>query len=500
MNDESQKFVIGCDVSTSGSKALAMDLAGRVIDYKLVKHNNIAGLPKGHSEIEHDTIRGSLKLAIRELCSSSVLDLKNCVGMAVGGAMHGLTLVNSKGQPFHNIINWDDERDENLGKYLSDVLVLPIAKRFTFSRYLGLLYRFGDALDSTMLMKKCSVFTPASVITYYATGDRYTLPGDGSGMVGYLSDPTQFDLGKYSRINPYFAKALPTLAKFGQKIGSSTQAGQDNFGIPIGTPFAAGCGDQPLGSLGKGCVNPGDVSVELGSSIAVNAIGFKPILNRRGLIECLNSSLGQDLAMCCVTNGCQSYNELVNFVRTIRTAATSGPIFDFLDHEISQTNPDPNGLLYLPFFSSEGSLLMKEGEIGAKISNLLGSNFTIGNIARAAMEAPILILRRAFREITKDQKVNRVILSGGGSKSSVWPQIVANILGEKVQLSECSEAVAFGAALQALYMHQGGESSGESPIEFVNRHARFGKTFEPDLSLTPIYDQLENRLFAACGR
>ena len=68
-----------------------------------------------------------------------------------------------------------------------------------------------------------------------------------------------------------------------------------------------------MGSYGKGCSRKGDISVELGQSIVANVFGFPVILNKRGLIEALRSTLGEDMMMCCVTNGVQAYAALFAF-------------------------------------------------------------------------------------------------------------------------------------------------------------------------------------------
>lgn len=508
-------FVVGFDFSTSKVLAIVMSLTGQILKIVSVKIQYVEGLPEGHKEMDPAVLVRAVREVFQKLRDEGI-DFLQCRCIAAGGAMHGLCMVDKDGNYGPNIVCWDDARDDKWSEILTTKHKRPIPRRFTGARLLGWLER-----NPNSAFKPAFILTPAAFVTYLATGLRASLPGDASGMFGYLDDPYEFNnLGPIHTAlhNEYdvkcqpFNSMLPRVAKFGTLVGATTTRGNQLFGIPEGIPWAPSGGDQPLGSLGKGCVLNGDVSEEQGSSIVVNAIGFKPILNRLGLIEAMNNSLGGNLGMCCVTNGCQSWDDFVaqeiHDANCLSADGTWTPhlMIPHLSRLASSISPGADGLTFLPFYRPEGALSHPENGVTAGWLGVTRHNFTRAHRARAAMEAPLLILRRALREMTANQDINRIILSGGGAKDKLWPQMAADMFGQSVQIpidqdgNLQTEAVAYGACLNALCYEtrrQGEEIT--DPAAFVLQHVRHSKPIVPssDPLVARAYDQAEERLFTA---
>ena len=478
-----EQFVIGTEGSTSGAKCLALSLDGRVLGLGTATYEYIQGLPRGSCRLEQAVMMNGVRAAAKDLRRQTGLLPQDCLGIAAGGAMHGLNVLDDRGAPLDPIVCWDDAGDEEEAVDLTARLGVPIPRRFTFARWAGWKKRNPDKARRAHL-----VLTPSGYITYCGCSVPVVLPGDGSGMVGYMADPTGFDFHRIAEIDRQFAKLLPMVVGFGDKVGQMTQDGAMIFGWPVGTPWAGCCGDQPLGSYGKGCGRKGDISVELGQSIVVNVFGFKVILNKRGLVEALRSTLGEDMMMCCVTNGLQGYMGLFNFLRELWPGEPDRSFYDLLADKAAAAKPGAAGLMALPFFASEGSLL--QGQSFAAILGLTKGNFTVGNVVRAFMETPILILRKALEEMGVMSEIRRVILSGGGAKDKIWGQIIADIFGAPVVVSACTEAVAFGAALNALCMVKRLRGENVKPQELADEYCEFGATFTPNLDHTRVYEPL----------
>ncbi len=502
-------YVIGLDISTSAVKVMAVSKRGKVLKLISVPLSHVEGLPEGISEMDPDHVIQQIQNAFSHLFAEG-FDPGNCIGVAAGGAMHGLCEIDAEGKFGGNIACWDSTGDEAEGRFFTKELQRPIAERFSMARFLGRVTRRGESS-----FKSAHLLTPASLATWAATGEAVTLPGDGSGMVGFMDDPTCFDSdaldAAWSAAGtgiPKLSPLLPRVAQFGELIGCTTEVGHRLFGLKVGTPWAASCGDQPLGSLGKGCVRPKSISVELGSSIVVNAFGYEPILNQRGLIEALRSSLGDTHSMCCVTNGCQSYDDFVRqqmeISRTWRHRPTPfDTMLKLLSEEASKVTPGAEGLIFQPFYRPEGALLHPKNGVRASWLGVTRNNFSPGHQTRAAMEAPLYILRRALSQITQGENVDRVILSGGGAKDNLWPQIVADMLGCEVQIPITengelqTEAVAFGAALNALAMVSALEGEEIDACSFVEEHVTLGPAIVPNEELGSFYDRQAQKFFSA---
>jgi xylulokinase len=122
----------------------------------------------------------------------------------------------------------------------------------------------------------------------------------------------------------------------------------------------------------------------------------------------------------------------------------------------------------LPFFSGERSPNLPDGK--ACILGLDTSNYEQNNLLRSAMESAIYGLRTgldAFR--AQGCQVEQLRLTGGGAGSASWRQMVADIFALPVTVQVTDEGAALGAALQALWAHDG-KASGIELEAFLDSH------------------------------
>jgi xylulokinase len=95
----------------------------------------------------------------------------------------------------------------------------------------------------------------------------------------------------------------------------------------------------------------------------------------------------------------------------------------------------------------------------------------------------------AFR--AQDCSVTSVRLTGGGSRSATWRQMVADIFNLPVSIQTVDEGAALGAALQALWMHQSSQGSSEAITDLVDDHLSIDHqgTREPSPQVVTEYQQ-----------
>jgi xylulokinase len=135
---------------------------------------------------------------------------------------------------------------------------------------------------------------------------------------------------------------------------------------------------------------------------------------------------------------------------------------------IAVTPPGSNGVMTLPFFSGERSPNLPDGK--ACILGLDTTNYNENNLLRSAMESAIYGLRtglEAFR--AQGCHVKQLRLTGGGAGSASWRQMVADIFALPVTVQVTDEGAALGAALQALWTHDG-KDSGTDLQNFLDSH------------------------------
>ena len=107
---------------------------------------------------------------------------------------------------------------------------------------------------------------------------------------------------------------------------------------------------------------------------------------------------------------------------------------------------------------------------------------------RAILENTALLVR-GHMDLVHEATGNRpseVIFAGGASKSALWSQILADVLGMPVKVPVVREATALGAAILAGY----GVGIYESIEEGARRTVRWDRTFEPDMENHSVYEEL----------
>jgi sugar (pentulose or hexulose) kinase len=151
-----------------------------------------------------------------------------------------------------------------------------------------------------------------------------------------------------------------------------------------------------------------------------------------------------------------------------------------------------NGLLLLPYFEGERTPNVPDGT--GVWFGVNKKTFEAGHFARASMEGVTLGMNYGLRRLAElGVKPTQIRATGGGAKSKVWRQIMADIFDAEVVTLRVSEGAAYGAALQALWCwrRQQGEKVGISEItdEFVEVNS--GETAEPDAKSAAVYRELQ---------
>ena len=149
------------------------------------------------------------------------------------------------------------------------------------------------------------------------------------------------------------------------------------------------------------------------------------------------------------------------------------------------------GVSLLPFLNGERVPALPDAR--GSIQGLTLTNMTRANLCRAAMEGTTFGLRYGLDLLRRNGVQSHTIrLVGGGSKSPLWRQMVADIMDTPVVCTEQSEAAALGAAIQAAWCVAGGE---QTLAELCQRCVRLAPATQtsPDVRNVAAYEQAYNR-------
>ena len=459
----------------------------------------------------------SIPAAMAELRQATTFDPDSVIGIGIGGHMHALVVLDANNQPvldgdklLSGAIMWDDPRGEKEGRKLSKELGEPIAARMTASRIRWFAAHHPEAWKKAVKR----VCVPSTFVALVLTGEFGVGPGDGSGMFGQLDHKEQFGHSKLDTIDRELRKRVPKVGAAGEVLGRLNNLGADLLGIPVGVPVAFPEGDQPIGLVASGCTEE-RASISLGNSVVFNAVGSHPVLKKRGLVDSFRTADNRHLLMTCMTSGCVVYDELVDcFLGCAQwLGQTTSPedIRNWLTAEADKVPAGCDGVLALPFYKGEGVFKQptafasflgfrdrRRGASGEVISD--AAALKAGVLARASLEATSLTLRVGFAEMGL-KSLEQIVVSGGGSRNTLWPRIIADVFGVPVAKPQnADEAATRGAAYLAWFMVR--REAGE-PItlsDLLQHHVELTDRVEPTAEHVKLYKKLLPHFEKALGR
>ncbi len=328
-----------------------------------------------------------------------------------------------------------------------------------------------------------TILLPHDYVNFYLTGERAMEYGDASGT-GLLDVRSRsWHAGMLAAVDEDrdLTPCLPPLIEPDACVGRLLADVAAELGLPAGIPVSSGGGDNMMAAIGTGNVAPGRLTVSLGTSGTLFAFSDSPVVDKTGRLAAFCASSGGWLPLLCTMN-CTVSTEL--------TRNLLGVAIDELDERVAVVPPGANGVMTLPFFNGERSPNLPQGK--GCILGLDDTNYSPDNLLRSAMESAIYGLRTgldAFREQGCD--IASIRLTGGGSRSAIWRQMVADVFDLPVTVQHINEGAVLGAALQASWMHLGQQGRGTSIAEIVDEHLEIdsSRSCDPNAEAVTAYKQ-----------
>lgn len=249
-------------------------------------------------------------------------------------------------------------------------------------------------------------------------------------MLGAIKDPA---LRKLAR------KQLPELIEHTEPIGplseSMAKEGRLSPGLrPLIFPTSD---DQQAGLVGGGAVESGQMAVILGNSAVVNSSSAD--LPQRGQLDVMCLNWGPYLWMRCYNNGAQFLDQVLG----------ENPDWKALEAAARKQKPGAGGAAILPFVNPEPSL--KIDDVPGDLLWVDGEPRSPGKRYRASLEAIAYLIALGVREHERaGTSIERITVSGGIARSDLMCEILASVLGRRIERLESDEGPALGAAVTAL--------------------------------------------------
>src|SRR5438105_3717998 len=286
-----------------------------------------------------------------------------------------------------------------------------------------------------------TVLLPHDYLNYWLTGERAMEYGDASGTALLDVRKRKWSSSVLEAIDPELANKLPTLSGSEKPGGFLQSATARTLDLNAGILVSAGGGDNMMGAIGTGNTRAGVITASFGTSGTIYACSEKPVVDSQGEIAAFCDSTNRWLPLLCTMNVT---------VATEMVREDFGWTHERYAAEAARIPAGANGLLLLPYFEGERTPNVPDGT--GVWFGVNKKTFEAGHFARAATEGVTLGMNYGLRRLVElGVKPVQIRATGGGAKSKVWRQIMADIFDAEVVTLKVSEGAAYGAALQALW-------------------------------------------------
>jgi xylulokinase len=448
------KYLLGIDVSTTATKALLIDEHGTVIAVVATEYPFETPHPLW-SEQDASLFWNGTVQSIRGVLEKSGVNAKNIVAVGLTGQMHGATLLDAHGEPLRPCILWNDQRtqkqcDEITARVGAEqVLQLtgnPVLTGFTAPKILWVRENEPD-----VYRRVAHILLPKDYARYKLTGEFFSDVSDSSGT-------SLFDVGKRTWSDemlraldiprawmPEVTESPVVSAKISADAARAT-------GLIEGTPVVGGGGDQAAGAVGTGIVRPGIVSATLGTSGVVFAQSDEYRIEPQGRLHAFCHAVpGKWHLMGVMLSAAGSfrwYRDALGAHEKEIAQQTNRDVYDVLTQDAANAPAGCEGLLFLPYLTGERTPYPDPNARGAFIG--LTVRHTKAHLTRAVLEGVSFGLRDSL-ELMRALGITttQVRASGGGARSPLWRQILADVFDAEIVTVNITEGAAYGAALLA---------------------------------------------------
>ncbi|AIY86043.1 MULTISPECIES: gluconokinase [unclassified Thermotoga] len=238
-----------------------------------------------------------------------------------------------------------------------------------------------------------------------------------------------------------------------------------------------GGGDGVMTNVGLNAMDPDSATVTIGTSGAFRVVLDRPVIDREGistwcyLIDEKNYVLGG-----AINNG----GIVLMWLKDVMKFDS----YDEIIEEAKKSSIGANGLVFLPFLNGERAPHWRERYRGVLVG--LASSHRRSDIARAALEGICFRIKDIYNAVKKVGNVDpvRIVATGGFTSSPYWVQLLADVLGKDITVTNVENPSAFGAYVMAL------KSLGESVEEFLEKEVHVEQVFRCDPERNEKYEQL----------
>jgi D-xylulose kinase len=485
-----RSLLIGVDSGTQSTKVLVVDArTGKVLGSASEAYDLIPNLPPGAKEQEPETWRDATSKAMRKALKQAKAQRGEVEAIGVSGQQHGFVPLDAKGEVIRPAKLWCDtsttaECDEithKLGGLKGAIRAVgnAILPGFTAPKILWL--KNHEPKDYARL---ATVLLPHDYLNFWLTGQKTMEFGDASGTALMDVRKRKWSDAALKAIDANLIEKLPKLSGSEGIAGRLQSNTAKELGLDGDVVVSAGGGDNMMGAIGTGNTEPGVITASFGTSGTIYACADKPVIDPQGEIAAFCDSTNRWLPLLCTMNVT---------VATEMVRKDFGMEHGEFEKAAAKAPAGSDGLFLLPYLEGERTPNVPAGT--GVYAGVTAKTFDAAHFARATMEGVTLGMNYGLRRLAElGVTPTQIRATGGGSKSKLWRQIMADVFNAEVVTLKVSEGAAYGAALQALWAWRRSEGEDVSISEITNEFVQLNSAerAEPNPKNAAIYRELQS--------
>ena len=431
---------IGIDLGTSAVKLLMMDESGKI--HKTVSKEYPLYFPHpGWSEQNPEDWYEQSLAGLEELLEGC--DRSQVAGISFGGQMHGLVILDENDAVIRPAILWNDGRTAKETDYLNTVIGKDKLSEYTaniaFAGFTAPKILWVRENEPENFKRICKIMLPKDYLAYRLSGVFCTDVSDASGML-------LFDVKNRTWSEPMMEicgvkrEQLAQIFESYEAVGCVKKELAERFGIPETVKIAAGGGDNAAAAVGTGTVGDGRCNISLGTSGTIFISSDKFGVDQYNALHAFAHADGHYHLMGCMLSAASCNKWWMDEIIGTK---------DYGKEQADITKLGENHVFFLPYLMGERSPHNDPAARGTFIGMTMDT--TRADMTQAVLEGVTFGLRDSL-EVAKSLGIHieRTKISGGGAKSELWKKIIANVMGLKVDVTECEEGPSMGGAMLAM--------------------------------------------------
>jgi xylulokinase len=467
------RYVLGIDVGTTALKAIALEREKGIVAQTDLPHE-LVSLQPGWAEEDPERWWTTTVESIRQLLNAVPAESIEAIG--VSGMVPAMVVLDKDGNPLRPSIQQNDVRaiieveelrtDVDLDEFLRVTGCMPNQQSIDTK------WRWLQRHEPGVVEQAAHICGSYDYIVYRLTG-HYSLEENWAAESGF------YDVVQHRWHQPYLEHArmdtrlLPPVHQPIEIVAGVSDEAAKVTGLIPGTSVVAGSADHIAAALASGLTQNGDILLKFGGAGDILYCDSLPDPDPHFYFDY------HDIPGLTLINGCMASSG--SLVKWFSNTLADGMSPQDLDLEAQNIEPGAGGIIALPYFLGEKTPIFDPAARGVFAGLML--HHTRAHLYRSILEAVcygfahhLELLREAGRS------VRRVVAADGGSRSTLWMQIAADVLNSPIQVVAGEAASALGAAYVAA-MGAGMFHDWEDITRFISQ----GPIYHPQITVVPRY-------------